>query len=199
MYVYRTLTPEERVQIVENRRARGYPLHAPPHPFRLAGHYLITAPNYEHTHVMADAVRRTEFEALLLDAMQAIHADVCGWVILPNHYHILVGVESLDLISAALKQLHGATSREWNLQDGLTGKRRVWYKFADRMIRDERHFCTCLNYIHFNPVKHGYVQDPQDWIWTSLANYFQHNGRDWLRETYKKYPPGHFGKDWDDM
>ncbi len=108
------------------------------------------------------------------------------------------GVKSLNDVSAALKQLHGTTSREWNLADGLTGKRRVWYKFTDRLIRDEKHFFTALNYIHYNPVKHGYASDPYEWLWSSVHNYLDTQGREWLREKWRANPPGDFGKGWDD-
>jgi len=142
--------------------------------------------------------RRTDFEKRLLTIMQEIHADIVGWVILTNHYHFLVGVESLEHVSSALKQLHGVTSREWNLADGQTGKRRVWYKFADRMIRDEAHYYRVLNYIHSNPVKHGCVSDVYEWTWSSLILYYEDLGQAWLREKWRTFPPGDFGKGWDD-
>lgn len=197
-YEYQRLTLQEREAILERRRERGYPLHAPPHPLRDAGRYLITAVNYRHAPIMARADRCTDFEANLLEAMAGIGAEVYAWVILFNHYHILLGVELLDLVSGALQQLHGATSRAWNLEDGQTGERKVWYKFRDRMIRNDAHFHIALNYIHYNPVKHGYVKDAYDWPWSSLKNYFDARGRDWLRTTWKMYLPGDFGKGWDD-
>lgn len=199
-YEFRKLTPEQREEVIAQRRAMGFPLHAPPHPFRDEGYYLLTAANYEHARVMESPERRTEFEKRLLAAFQEIEADIVGWVVLANHYHVLAGVESLDAVSAALKQLHGSTSFEWNTADGLRGKRRVWYKFADRKIRDNAHYFRALNYIHFNPVKHGYVKDAYEWQWSSLSMYYEDHGRDWLREKWREFSPEpNFGKDWDDM
>jgi putative transposase len=197
-YEYRKLTSEEREEVLRQRRERGYPLHAPPHPFRLAGYYLISAANFEHAPIMALPDRRTDFESRLLNGLKEIMADVVGWVVLPNHYHTLIGVNSLDTVSALLKQLHGVTSREWNLADAQTGKRRVWYKFSDQMIRGEAHYYHALNYIHINPVKHGYVSDVYEWPWSSVHNYFETHGREWLREKWKTYPPNDLGKGWDD-
>ena len=198
-YEYRKMTPEEREQVLRQRRERGYPLHAPPHLFREAGRYLLTAANFEHAAIMSAFDRRTDFEARLLEAMGSIYAEVYGWVILPNHYHILVSIQSLHDVSTALKQLHGVTSREWNLADHQTGDRRVWYKFADRMIRGDVHFYRALSYIHYNPVKHRYTDDPYAWPWSSLHNYAEAEGygREWLRAKWKAYPPGDFGKGWD--
>lgn len=125
------------------------PLHAPPHSFRGEGYYLISAANYEHACVMETPKRRTEFESRLLLALKEIEVKIAAWVILPNHYHLLAGVNSLGSVSATLKQLHGSTAFEWNKADGLQGKRRVWYKYADRMIRNNAHYFRALNYIHF--------------------------------------------------
>ncbi|MBU0705471.1 MAG: transposase [Chloroflexi bacterium] len=197
-YEYQKMSPEEQIAVVEHRRARGYPLHAPPHPYRDTGWYLITAANFEHKSIMHSPDRRDEFETRLLGAFLSVDAEIGGSVVLTNHYHILVGVDSLDTVSALLKQLHGTTSREWNLADGMTGQRQVWYKFADRWIRNERHYYQALNYIHYNPVKHGYVDDPYKWAWSSVQLYFDTKGRDWLRATWKEYPVGNFGSGWDD-
>jgi putative transposase len=151
-YEYRKLTPKEREEVVLYRREYGYPLHAPPHPFRKAGYYLITAAIFEHQPIMAASSRRTEFEARLVGGIKEIKAEAIAWVVLPTHYHILVDVDSLDSVSAALKRLHGTTSRKWNIEDSLTEKRRIWYKFSDRMIRNEKQLHQTFNYIHYNPV-----------------------------------------------
>jgi len=197
-YEYRKLSPKEREQIVEERRQRGFPLHQPPHPYRETGCYLITASNFEHANIMAVPERRTSFQEILLKGFQDIRAEIIGWVILLNHYHILVNVESLDLVSSLLKQIHGSTSHEWNQKDGMTGKRKVWYRFVDRMMRNEIHLNQTLNYIHYNPVKHGLVKDVYSWPWSSLFWYEDEKGREWLREQWEKYkPPVDFGKDWD--
>jgi putative transposase len=198
-YEYRKLTPKERKAVVNYRRQHGYPLHAPPHPFRGPDAYLISAANFEHREVMNSPERRTEFEAQLLSSIKEITDDLTAWVVLPNHYHVLMSIQSLDDMSLALKRLHGSTSREWNMDDNLTGKRRVWYKFADTLIRNEFHLHTAFNYIHHNPVKHGYVKDSNDWPWSSLQMYYEAKGQNWLLEQWKTYqPPDNFGNGWDD-
>jgi putative transposase len=198
-YEYRKLSSKEREEIVEFRKQRGYPLHAPPHPFREDGTYLITAANFENRHVMRSPERRTSFQEILLSGFHEINAEIIGWVILPNHYHIIVTVENLYKVSNILQLIHGRTSREWNLQDGLTGKRKVWYRFSDRRMRNETQLSQAFNYIHYNPVKHGYVKEMHDWQWSSLFLYEDDMGRDWLRELGRRFPPpADFGKGWDD-
>ena len=198
-YEYRKLSAKERDDVVKYRQEHGYPLHAPPHPFRDAGAYLISAANFEHRPIMSSPERRTQFETRLFDSIQEIAEEIIGWVILPNHYHILLAVDSLDAVSETLKYLHGKTSREWNIEDNLTGKRRVWYKFADTFIRNNAQLHTTFNYIHYNPVKHGYVSNPFDLPWSSIHIYHEDNGPAWLQEQWNAHePPVDFGMGWDD-
>jgi putative transposase len=197
-YEYRRLSTKEREEIIQYRSERGYPLHEPPHPFRDTGAYLIPAANFEHKTIMGSPKRRTEFEIHMLNSIKEIADNIIAWEVLPNHYHILISVQSLDDVSAALKHLHGTTSREWNIKDGQTGKRRVWYKFVDTTVRNETHLHTAFNYIHYNPVKHGYVKDPYEWHWSSLYLYYEEKGREWLREHWQSYTPStDFGNGWD--
>lgn len=171
-YEYRKLSPKEREQLIMYRSARGYPRHSPPHPFRTSGAYLISAANFEHEPILESAKRRTEFETLLLSKLKEIADDLIAWVILPNHYHFLSSVQSLDFISSAL----------------------------NTYIRNDTHLHLAFNYIHYNPVKHGYISDPYDWNWSSLQLYYADKGKDWLRDQWKSYtPPLDFGKGWDDQ
>ncbi len=199
-YEYWSMSAEERAEALRRRRALHFPLHAPPHPFRDRVSYLLTASTYRHMPVIEPASRRTDFERRLLDGMRGVGARVFGWAVLPNHYHILVAIASLDCASAVIKSLHGSTSREWNLADGLTGSRRVWYHYVDRVIRNEGQLCQALNYIyiHINPVKHGHTEDLYAWPWSSLSAYVEEQGRDWLQQNWRLHPPVDFGKGWDD-
>jgi putative transposase len=167
-YDYRKLSPKEREDNVKYRREHGYPLHAPPHPHRDAGYFLISAANYEHASIMETPSRRNEFEKRMIGVLKQIEAELFAWIILPNHYHFLVNINSMNSLSVAIKHLHGATSRQWNLEDGLTGKRRVWYRFYDRMMRNETQLNQAFNYIHYNPLKHGLIEDVYSWQWSSL-------------------------------
>ena len=59
---------------------------------------------------------------------------------------------------------------------------RVWQnRFWERIIRDPKDLNNHLDYIHFNPVKHGLVDDPFEYTHSSLGNYFKKGSysRDW--------------------
>lgn len=90
-----------------------------------------------------------------------------------------------------------STSRQWNLEDDSLG-RKVWFRYTDRAIRSERHYYTTLNYIHYNPVKHGDVDSPYNWAESSVHWYREHHGVEWLRDLWREYPLKDYGKGWDD-
>jgi putative transposase len=85
----------------------------------------------------------------------------------------------------------------WNQEDQRE-KRKIWYRFTDRAIRNESHYQVTLNYIHFNPVKHHWVESAYDWVESSLDWYSQSNGKEWLRDNWKRYPILEYGRGWDE-
>ena len=198
MYEYRRLTLAQRAELVQQRLARGYPPHEPPHPVRNQEFYFITAACYEHKCHIRDESRRQQLLNLLFDAFVTAGMEIRAWVFLPNHYHLLLHLTNFDELSCLFRLVHGRTSHKWNREDNVTG-RKVWYRYSDRAIRSERHYYTTLNYIHYNPVKHGWVKYPYDWSASSVHWYLEHHGRQWLRDSWVEYPVRDYGKDWDDF
>jgi putative transposase len=175
----------------------GRPLHAPPHPSAESGWFLITGATYEHQPLLpGDEDRRRLVDALMQELSQSA-IQCSAWVVLPNHYHVLVRCEPLSLVAAPIGRTHGRTSREFNRRDGCAG-RRVWYRYTGRRIRSEAHYFTTLNYIHYNPVKHGYVNTPPEWSATSVHWYLEHWGAEALDSLWQEYPLRSYGTGWDE-
>ena len=65
------------------------------------------------------------------------------------------------------------------------------------MIRSERHFYATINYIHYNPVKHGWTSRADEWVCSSIWAYLETKGRDWLVDVWRRYPLKDYGKGWD--
>jgi len=196
MYEYRKLSEGERGEIRHYRMQHGYPLHAPPHPRQEQGYFLISSAIFEHKHLLSTPARRTGFEIKILESFNQEGCEVHAWVVLPNHYHVLLNTGDFRSVSMIVKRLHGSSSREWNLQDGMIG-RKVWFNFSDRKMRGDRHFFATFNYIHYNPVKHGYVEVETDWPWSSIHLYLADHGQEWILETNKEYPILDYGRKWD--
>lgn len=196
MYEYRRMDPAEKKATVEYRRSRGFPLHKPPHFEAGPDWYFLTAATFEHKHHFSKAPELTAIEFHLLKNHQEVECHMAGWVILPNHYHVLIHTPRLTVVGKALGFLHGRSSHYANQRDG-TPKRKVWYKYTDRQIRSESHFWACLHYIIFNPVRHGFVDAMEDWPWSCIHELTEQKGKPWVEDLCRKYPLLDFGKNWD--
>jgi putative transposase len=196
MYEYRRMTDEERADVIEHRRSRGFPLHKPPHLAQGEGWYLITAATYEHHPYFDSPSEIRALEIRLLDAFANIQIPCAGWVILPNHYHALIHTSDLMQLGNVIGPVHGRSSRYANLRDQTPG-RKVWYKFNDRKMRSERHFWASLHYIISNPVKHGYVDNVEQWPWSCVHELINEHSSTWLHDLIKEYPLGDYGDKWD--
>jgi putative transposase len=198
MYEWRKMTPEERRRAVAVRRRDREPWHSPPH-FESdgEGHYLVTAACFEHAPINGGSPERlAACEQAILDLCRSHATDVAAWCILPNHYHLLVCTPSIRNLVAVLGRFHGRSSHQWNGQDAMRG-RQVWYRCNDRAIRSERHFWTSMNYVHHNPVRHGYVKQWQEWPFSSAASFLETVGRETAEEMWREYPLLDYGEGWD--
>jgi putative transposase len=196
MYDYRKLSPSERQSILRERRARGFPLHAPPHFDGIRGEYLITAASFEHRHIFEQPDDLSTVAGGVLGALTEAGLPHPAWVFLPNHYHILLETDDLATVTRCLRVVHSSLATLMNGRHRQRG-RRVWYRYSDRLIRNEKHHWATVNYIHFNPAKHGYVSRMADWPWSSVHDYLDTHGREWAARVWKSYPVGDYGKGWD--
>ncbi len=196
MYDDRKLTTEQREAVVEERKRRGLPWHGPPH-LQAPGEYrIVTGASYEHRKILDSNDRLGGFEKELLDTLDEMQTPCAAWVVLPNHYHILVQIMDVKAFAKELGQLHGSTSFRFNNEDNHRG-RKVWYRCQDRVMRSERHYFASLNYIHNNPVKHRYVDQWQDWPFSSVHGYLESKGCDWLVSCWQEFPVLNYGDTWD--
>ena len=196
MYDYRRWTPEQRSRAVVERIQRGYPWHSPPHLQAPAGYRIVTGTCFDHQEVLSTPERLAWFESELLNLLQELDIPCAAWCVLPNHYHVLVWVQDIQEFSRRLGQLHGRTSHTMNMEDNTIG-RKVWFRSHDRCMRSERHYYATLNYIHNNPVKHGYVEKWTDWPYSSVHWYLETQGRNWMLDMWREYPVLNYGDTWD--
>jgi len=106
-------------------------------------------------------------------------AHVALW----DHLHLLVRPVDDTNISQVLHSLKlGTTGKVKSLL--AAQPMRLWQsRFWDRIIGDEKDLNRHIDYIHYNPVKHGYVTRPEDWPRSSY--------REWLRRGYYDEGWGH--------
>ena len=162
--------------------------HAPAHLFLTDYHYFITAGTQgKKPYFDSDAKKELLFDTIC-EMLKEDHSELQGWVILSNHYHILVKLKDAFLLPQIIKKIHSKSAVLVNKLSKRTG-RKIWYQYWDECVRDEKDFYAKLNYIHFNPVKHGYVEDPESYKFSSYNHYLKIEGINWLEDILKNFPP----------
>ncbi|MEX0610508.1 MAG: transposase [Pirellulales bacterium] len=197
MYDYRRMTPSQREAVVEQRRARGHHWHKPPRANLGEGWYMLTAATFEHRHHFTGGDELSALERRLLEAIGAAEFPLGAWVVMPNHYHVLVRIATTAVAGKTLGPVHGRSAHYANQRDQMPG-RQVWYKVSDRKVRSERHYWTCLHYILHNPVKHGFASNAAEWPWSCYADVLGRFGQEWVNNLVREYPLRDFGRGWDE-
>ena len=119
-------------------------------------------------------------------------------VILPDHFHIIISLKNAmhyPLIVSSIKRTFTnlldnkiKVTLKKNLSESKIKKREsgVWHRrFYEHTIRNQEDLNNTTDYIHYNPVKHGYVNRPIDWKYSSFKK-FVRNGmydRNWCDFT----------------
>jgi putative transposase len=197
MYEWRKLNERQRDELLSWRRTMRYPWHSPPHRTSDRGLYHITAACYLHQPVIGySPARMSAFSDQLLASLGHHASAIHAWCVLPNHYHAMIATPDILSLLAALGKLHGRTSYTWNGEENRRG-RQIWCKAAERDMRSDRHRWATLNYVHHNPVHHGYARRWQDWPYSSAREYLASVGRAEAQRAWREYPVRDYGKGWD--
>ena len=93
---------------------------------------------------------------------------VAGYVLMPEHIHLLVSEPRRSSLSVVLQVLKQQTSRKLKLR----GEIQFWqWRYYDFNVHNEEKRVEKLRYMHRNPVKRGLVAKPEDWPWSSFRHY----------------------------
>ena len=91
---------------------------------------------------------------------------VYGYVVMPEHVHLLVSEPDVEMLSKSIQALKISVAR---LAAPVAP---FWQKrYYDHNVRDYESFVEKLDYIHQNPVKRGLCERPEDWRWSSFRHF----------------------------
>ena len=69
----------------------------------------------------------------------------------------------------------------------LNAEKPIWWNYWDYCPRDEKDYLIRLNYLFNNPIKHGYVNNLNDYPFSSFHYYMEKQGREFLVNQFKNY------------
>ncbi|OPZ75613.1 MAG: Transposase IS200 like protein [Firmicutes bacterium ADurb.Bin456] len=121
-----------------------------------------------------------EYLTGLFRLLPAAGYNIYGYVIMGNHYHLLLG-SSVEPLPSAMHKTNLRYSKYFNRKYGHTG-----HVFQGRYkafpVRDDSYLLAVLRYIHQNPVRAGVCQGVCEYKWSSDSYYREHkNHNNWVR------------------
>lgn len=114
--------------------------------------------------------------AVVRDIRQTWPFHIDAWVILPDHMHCIWTLPPGDadftnrwrLIKAGFSR-QNPTNEKRSTVHRARGERGIWQRrYWEHLIRDERDYNNHMDYVHYNPVKHGYTENVSDWPYSSF-------------------------------
>lgn len=130
--------------------------------------HFITFSCYRRKAKQGTPARRALFERALEQVRRQYGFSVTGYVVMPEHVHLLVSEPEQELLSRAIQSLKQALARRLSLHASEPFWQARYYDFN---VWSERKRVEKLRYMHRNPVKRGLVQHPEDWAWSSFTHY----------------------------
>ncbi len=127
--------------------------------------HFITFSCVRHRPILGIPEARDSFLTILERTRVKYRFHVLGYVVMPDHVHLLVSEPELGKLSTVIQVVKQLFSRS-------RPEEYVWEaRYYDFNVRTEDKRAEKLHYIHQNPVQRGLVSSPEAWDWSSFRSY----------------------------
>jgi len=152
------------------------------------GSYFFTVVTYERRPLFASAQRVNELRRAFRYVKKRRPFTVVAAVVLPDHVHCMWQLPDGDSdFSTRWQMIKTEFSRHLSVPANGDGAKTIWQpRFWEHAIRDEEDFRRHLDYIHYNPVKHGLVSAPVAWPHSSFHKFVRMH---WYDEEWGRVEP----------
>ena len=131
--------------------------------------HFLTFSCYRRRPNFATPHSRAWFESSLERVRHSYGLCVYGYVVMPEHVHLLLNEPERGSLAQMLQSLKQSVARTLALRAADSFWQARYYDFN---VWSEGKFVETLRYIHRNPVARGLVERPEDWLWSSFRHYF---------------------------
>jgi len=142
--------------------------------------HFITCSCYHRMPLLRSARSRDRILSVLEQTRKRYRFVVVGYVVMPEHIHLLLSEPEVGTPSTVMQVLKQRTARallpkrkksdprQSNLFGETSARAPFWQtRFYDFNVRTEKKRVEKLRYMHGNPVRRGLVAEPEDWRWSS--------------------------------
>lgn len=141
-------------------------------------YYHITARGNERKAIFKDSIDYEAFIEMLGKARKKYKVIICCYVLMPNHYHIVIGTPGGNL-TKAMKHIQTEYAMYYNRRH-----RRSGHLFQGRykalIIDKDRYLLELSRYIHLNPLRARIVRRLEEYPWSSYPEYVGRRGTGFL-------------------
>ncbi len=157
------------------------------------GTYFFTLVTFDRLAFLTSDQARSLLREAIDEVREEMPLQVVAWVLLPDHLHTVWTLPAGDSrYSERWKRIKGEFSKSYLASGGEEGTRNrsrrrrreaaVWQRhFWEHTVEDEDDLFGCVDYVHWNPVKHGLVRRVRDWPWSTFHRFVKagHYTTDW--------------------
>jgi putative transposase len=147
------------------------------------GNYFFTVVTERRQKIFIDDRNIEILRQAFKKVMEKYPFSIDAAVILPEHLHFVWTLPPNDtdfstrwrLIKTWFtKHCEYKSMYKPNVSQIKRGEKTIWqHRYWEHLLQDELDFEQHVNYIHYNPVKHGYVSKPVDWKYSSFHKYIE--------------------------
>ena len=134
--------------------------------YQRAGHFhFVTFSCYGRQPHLGSAAARDRFEQSLETMRVRYDFVVAGYVVMPEHVHLLVSEPKSALLAKALQALKLSVAVQRR-------ERPFWQaRYYDFNVYTPHKRSEKIEYMHRNPVRRGLVDEPGEWVWSSYGHF----------------------------
>jgi putative transposase len=160
------------------------------------GTYFFTAVTYQRYPVFQENQAIEKLNYSIQKTIQRFPFDIDAFVILPDHMHMIWTLPLNDLdfsnrwrtIKATFSRVYHGPHHSPSESMNRKGEHGIWQRrFWEHVIRNQDDFNHHCDYIHYNPIKHGLVNSPSEWEYSSFREYVRKGlyNQDWGKSQQK--------------
>jgi putative transposase len=147
------------------------------------GTFFFTVISFERRKFLVEELARNALRDAIENVRAKLPFEITAMVLLPDHLHAVwtlpPGDSNYPLRWKRIKELFsrtylgaGGTEAALSVSRERHGERGIWQRrYWEHTIEDEDDLKMCVDYIHWNPKKHGYITDVRDWPWSSFHRF----------------------------
>ena len=145
------------------------------------GTFFFTVVTYRRKNILGGPENVSLLKEAFRAVMDAHPFIIDAIVVLPDHLHCLWTLPESDndfptrwrLIKSAFSRRCGSESKGTpSISRSAKKEQAVWQRrYWEHQIRDEGDFVRHVEYIHYNPVKHGLAASPKEWVHSSFHRF----------------------------